>query len=418
MQTRRGVWQSGGALAGACCAIAVAASLASGATFLVRPDGSGDLPTIQDAVDAASDGDEIVLGDGRFRGHGNWGIRVEEKALTIRSESGNPADCTIDCERVNHGFEFILLWDRVAVLEGITVIRGGGDGAQLGGAVMCWFSSMILRHCEFRESDVAEGGALYIDRSPSTIERCVIADNVATQYPGGGIIAIESPVHLVDCTIVHNADVLTAKGGGISCQSSYVTLERTIVSDNWSGKAIYCDETSTVVLTRSNIFGNAGGDWVGCIAGQETLDGNFSADPLFCDPDAGVYTLRPDSPCAAPGLTGQGLIGALPVGCDVPGQPVVPVARALGNPFPNPSRGAVQVRLEVPPGGVGAYQMEIFDVSGRLVFGRLVEVPAPDSYDLQWDGTDGVGHTTGAGVYFFALNGPGFRELRKVVRVP
>jgi pectin methylesterase-like acyl-CoA thioesterase len=32
--------------------------------FVVSPDGSGDFPTIQAAVDAASDGDDIELTDG------------------------------------------------------------------------------------------------------------------------------------------------------------------------------------------------------------------------------------------------------------------------------------------------------------------------------------------------------------------
>ena len=42
---------------------------------------------------------------------------------------------------------------------------------------------------------------------------------------------------------------------------------------------------------------------------------NFSADPLFCDPDNGDFTIRSNSPCAPPGVTGCGLIGALGVGC-------------------------------------------------------------------------------------------------------
>jgi hypothetical protein len=78
-------------------ALVAVASASWGATILVRPDYSGDFPTIQEAVDAASSGDEIVLGDGRFTNSGNWGVEVVGKALTIRSESGDPRRCVIDC---------------------------------------------------------------------------------------------------------------------------------------------------------------------------------------------------------------------------------------------------------------------------------------------------------------------------------
>jgi hypothetical protein len=54
---------------------------------------------------------------------------------------------------------------------------------------------------------------------------------------------------------------------------------------------------------------------VGPLAGRDGVGGNFSADPLFCGPSADDYTLRQDSPCAAPGPTGCGTIGAEPVVC-------------------------------------------------------------------------------------------------------
>ena len=44
-------------------------------------------------------------------------------------------------------------------------------------------------------------------------------------------------------------------------------------------------------------------------------DTSFVSDPLFCDPEANDFTLRSSSPCAPPGITGCGLVGALPVEC-------------------------------------------------------------------------------------------------------
>ncbi len=67
-------------------------------TYLVQPDGTGDFPTIQAAVEAALDGDVIELTNGIFSGNGNWDIDFLGKRITVRSQSGNPELCIIDCE--------------------------------------------------------------------------------------------------------------------------------------------------------------------------------------------------------------------------------------------------------------------------------------------------------------------------------
>ncbi len=124
-----------------------------GEAYLVRPDGSGDYPTISAAVAAAQNGDEVVLGDGIFLGAANRNVVMFEKTLTIRSESGDPSRCIIDCEQIvrggvdpNHAFEFIHTLDTEPVLEGITITRGW---ATLGGAVAFWYSSPRVRNCVF-----------------------------------------------------------------------------------------------------------------------------------------------------------------------------------------------------------------------------------------------------------------------------
>lgn len=74
-------------------------------TWTVEPDGSGDFATIQEAVDLASDGDEILLGDGTFTGPGNRQIDFLGKAITVRSASGDPTLCGVDAD-FHTGFRF------------------------------------------------------------------------------------------------------------------------------------------------------------------------------------------------------------------------------------------------------------------------------------------------------------------------
>jgi hypothetical protein len=64
-----------------------------------------------------------------------------------------------------------------------------------------------------------------------------------------------------------------------------------------------------------DVFGNDGGDYAGPLSGQSGVRDNFSLDPLFCDPAGDDYTLRTISPCAPPGVTGCGQVGARGAAC-------------------------------------------------------------------------------------------------------
>lgn len=80
-------------------------------TWVVRPDGSGDVPTIEIAIDSFSSGDVIELDDGIYTGDGNRDLTNQEKSVVIRSQSGNPTTCIIDCQGTeNDPHGFIAFW--------------------------------------------------------------------------------------------------------------------------------------------------------------------------------------------------------------------------------------------------------------------------------------------------------------------
>jgi hypothetical protein len=128
------------------------------ANYLVRPDGSGDYPTIQEAIDAAEDGDVILLDDGTFIGPGNKQIDYLGKAITVRSLFGDPRDCIIDCQGDGRAFRLINYEGPESILRDITA-RNGSYGN--GGAMYCSGASPTVIGCIFEGNSATLGGVLY-----------------------------------------------------------------------------------------------------------------------------------------------------------------------------------------------------------------------------------------------------------------
>ncbi len=186
---------------------------AGATTYLVRPDGSGDFPTIQAAVNASVIGDVIELADGTFRGFGNRDVDYWGRAITIRSQSGDPETCVIDCDgSQTQPHRAFLIHAEVSwlALEGITVQRGCHSW---GGAVSCEDGGPIVRRCRFigNRSLGSEGGAVYCGGSGCVIEECYFRENGALH--GGGASICGSHASFVRCTFIDNTGV--EAGGGV-----------------------------------------------------------------------------------------------------------------------------------------------------------------------------------------------------------
>jgi len=380
----------------ACCAILSLSAAASGSTYLVRPNGTGDFPTIQAAIDAAADGDIITLTDGTFAGDGNRDIDFLGKAVTVRSQSGDPGTCTVECggsETDQHrGFVFQTDEGPDSMIDGITIMHGwvDGFGGTYGGGIFCdgsasptishctlyrntaaygggmcggWRSTITecsfientavrggglgrapytaLDACTFVGNSGTYGGAIYIRSSCSpTLTECLFEGNTASH--SGGALHIEqhcNPV-LRHCTLTGNSSPIGgAVDVSIECSPTFehctfagnsctytgvistyeyclLTFENSIIGGSPVGTAISCFD-SEAELSCCDIYGNAGGDWVGYVADQFGVNGNISEDPLFCgdeNPDA-PYALHTGSPCAPEHNPACGLVGAWDIAC-------------------------------------------------------------------------------------------------------
>ena len=132
---------------------------AEAATHLVRPDGTGDYPSIDAAIQAEEvvDGDVIELADGVFTGPNNRDVYFRGKAITVRSQSDDPKACIIDCQEYARAFVFAYGEGPSSVLEAVTITRGYGSS---GGGIYITSSSPTVRRCIFTDNHAGDGGAI------------------------------------------------------------------------------------------------------------------------------------------------------------------------------------------------------------------------------------------------------------------
>ena len=344
-------------------------------TYTVNPEGTGDFPTIQAAIDWASAGDVVELEDGTYTGEGNRGIDYCGKDLTVRSHSGDPEGCVVDCEAQARGFRFHSGEGPDSVLEGVTVANGWATGddeiARSGGGASCRYSSPTISNCVFLDNraEYCGGGLSLAHEASSSVTDCRFYGNSAP-YAGAAFVAadchalfadtrfcvnsadvhagavycsktclvdftfctfsgniapgaaavycvLDCDVVLENCTVTGN--VSTGSGGVFHIAEGSLDMANVIVAFNDTPLApVVCYSLGGATLACCDVYGNEGGDWVQCIEDQLGTSGNISADPWFCsaEPDAEMdWTLSSDSPCVPP-QSACGLIGAWDVGCE------------------------------------------------------------------------------------------------------
>lgn len=186
-----------------------------------------------------------------------------------------------------------------------------GNSAGLGGGLRCVHSNIQLADAVFVGNHALVGGGMDATTGVgSTLRNVLFALNTADE--GGGFHPDAWECVVTNATFYRNAAAL---GAGVSSSQVHPRLERVIICFSEDGAAVHGTEYECAMCTCCDFFGNAGGDWVGCVASQAGIDGNISAEPSFCDETALDLTLDMFSACAPEQSPCGELIGAYGVGC-------------------------------------------------------------------------------------------------------
>ncbi len=218
----------------------------------------GPKQTIQAALDVAASGDEIIVADGTYAGFGNDDLDFAGKGVLLRSASGAAA-CTIDAQGFTRVFHFRSGETRDAVVQGFTITGGATDRA-LGAGISCSGGSPTIRDCVITDNSagIYNGGGIYVGNGNTPlIENCVITNNI-----GGGGAAIfceNSSPTIISCIMSGNvADV----GGAVLCTNSGAEFINCLFTANeatsgfWGGGAIFCNAGSIATFTNCTITAN------------------------------------------------------------------------------------------------------------------------------------------------------------------
>jgi hypothetical protein len=244
--------------------------------------GTWDFTTIQAALDAASDGDTVIVlpSTGSPVGAYVENIVFPARAITLQSiEPQDPdivAATVIDGNAAGRVVQFGVGTPAGASLLGLTITNGVAPGSTTPGF----------------------GGGLWLDDSSPFIAWNIITGNWASG--GGGIWCTG-----YSSSIISDNSITRNGGGGISCDfSSSPLIISNWIADNTTRGGIYTASDSSLIVGNL-IVGNSGaGGGVGC-GGAASIVGNLIAGNHGTIAGGGVYC----GPGATPLIIGDTIVG-------------------------------------------------------------------------------------------------------------
>ena len=259
----------------------------------------GEQPTIQAGIDAAMNGDEVVLANGTYTGAGNVNLNFNGKLITVRSASGDPTLCIIDGGFANGGFTFNSGETNTAVVDGLTISGCQFGPPSVGAAFLIQSSSPTINNCILSNNFTGmDGGAIYCDDASPTITNCTFIINFAIGSGGAIYNNNSSSPEISTCTFQDNTAI--GDGGAIynnmDCNAIIADCTFNGNSANLYGGAMFnvnCSPTVTNCVFNENTTQTRGGA-IFVQSGLATITGcEFTSNTALAEVGGGVAIIAP-----------------------------------------------------------------------------------------------------------------------------
>jgi hypothetical protein len=249
----------------------------------VNPDGSGDLISLQAAIDSnwVLPGDTLSLSSDVFIGPDNINVDWGFKFFVIIGAGID--ETVIDCAGSDRGFTLTSNQDD-AELHDLTIRNGT---ATTGGGILIDDASPKITNVKVENCTADNGGGIYVGSAAfPTIQSCEITNCIATgsggANGGGGISILNADMFLSLCNIHDNQG---NNGGGILLTSSSGIYQNNLIHHNTAtadGGGIKVETGLASLLMTNNLVywnnaANGGGMYLESVASGANIENNTVA---------------------------------------------------------------------------------------------------------------------------------------------
>ena len=236
--------------------------------------GVTDFDTIQEAINFASDGDEVAVFPGTYRSARTSVVSIGNSVRLF--SVGGPGVTVIYGNNVRRGIvcrteasiEGFYITDCLAdvgagisTIEPIRVVNCilENNAADTGGGIFTGSTNVYVSGCVFRNNSADIGAGLFLLNGTQEIINCSFENNIAS-YNGGGVLGISGNTSITDCVFIDNAAF--QNGGGValySCLPTSTVLGTEFINNAAKnvGGGCYLNNSSPTMLNGVFTLNNA-----------------------------------------------------------------------------------------------------------------------------------------------------------------